>query len=89
MRRVEANLTDEPQTMFALASVVYGAVEPTRAQVESVRRATRRLVALGRAQTRRLPVQVKHGMTNGQEWSYRVGPRFLCAQKPDDDKGMT
>jgi len=49
MREVQGRLTSTPIPIVALAREVYAVPEPTRAQIESVRRAVRRLVQLGRA----------------------------------------
>jgi len=53
MRRLETALTAERQRMPELARNVYGldaGAEPTRAQIESVRRAAKRLADQGRAE---------------------------------------
>lgn len=53
MRRLEAALTNQPQTLSRLAFDVYEitvAGEPTRAQIESLRRAAKQLAATGRAE---------------------------------------
>ena len=48
MRRVEAELTDDPLPMAELAQRVYMHEDPSRAEVESVRRAAKRLAEQGR-----------------------------------------
>ena len=47
MRKLQAALTDEPRTIHRLAEDVFGA--DGRAQVESTRRAAKRLAGQGRA----------------------------------------
>ena len=47
MRQVQQRLTTTPTPVMILARDVYGVPEPTRAQVESVRRAVKRLEELG------------------------------------------
>jgi hypothetical protein len=49
MRATEAALTDAPQTIHAIAAAVFDTTAPTRAQVESVRRAAKRLAGQHRA----------------------------------------
>lgn len=56
MREVRSILTVEPTPIVVLARRVYGVQEPSRAQVESVRRASKRLVQLGHAHVRRRTV---------------------------------
>ena len=53
MRQVQQRLTTTPTPVMILARAVYGVPEPTRAQVESVRRAVKRLEELGQASSRR------------------------------------
>jgi hypothetical protein len=75
MTRLEALLTDEPQTVWWLAIDVYGGADPSRAQVESVRRAAKRLAAIGRAEV---------GMGNYREpgpHGHDVWRRFLTVRK--------
>jgi hypothetical protein len=75
MTRLEALLTDEPQTVWWLASAVFEDDDPSRAQVESVRRAAKRLAAMGRAELKISPYREPgpHG--------HDVWRRFLTARK--------
>jgi hypothetical protein len=90
MRAVEAALTDEPQTMFGLAVTVYGrhpaeGSEPTRAQVESIRRAVHRLQAMRRADVRTLrcvTTMVRNGRMRG------VRRRFLTASRARSEREL-
>jgi hypothetical protein len=50
MREAQQRLTSTPTPVVILARDIYAVQEPTRSQVESVRRAVRRLVELGRAE---------------------------------------
>jgi hypothetical protein len=53
MRAVETQLTGYAQPTRKVACAVFATEEPTRAQIESVRRAVRRLRELGVARTGR------------------------------------
>jgi hypothetical protein len=53
MREVEARLTGMPQPIPMVAREVFATETPTRAQIESVRQASRRLRELGVARTAR------------------------------------
>jgi hypothetical protein len=53
MREVEQLLTEQPKPIVVLAREVYAVEQPTRAQVEAIRRAAKRLVAQDRAHTDR------------------------------------
>lgn len=76
MRVLEEQLTDEPQSIYALAAAVYGIPErldPTRAETESVRRAAKRLAAMSRAELGQEFGRLKPG------WPYR---HYLTARRP-------
>lgn len=53
MRELEHRLSGWPTPLVVLARDIYAVDEPTRAQIESVRRAAKRLRDLGRARTPR------------------------------------
>ncbi len=84
MRAVEALLTGTPQAIAEIARHVYGVSgsELTRAQVESVRRACKRLSAIGRAHlgTRQARVMPQVRSTTSGRGS---NPRFLTVQAPE------
>jgi hypothetical protein len=75
MRAVEATLDDRPRFISSIAAEVYELPDgqlATRAQIESVRRAAKRLAALGRAEVVRIT-------------SYASGDtsrRFLTVRRP-------
>jgi hypothetical protein len=81
MRRIEAVLTDENQPLRDLAREVYdvpAGYEATRAEVEAVRRAVKRLAQMGRAE-----VQTGRFKTDesGMYWRY-----MLVARQPSRSK---
>lgn len=53
MRELEQRLTGWPTPIVVLARDIYAVDEPTRAQIESVRRAAKRLASLDLARTPR------------------------------------
>lgn len=88
MRAIEALLTDEPQTIHDLACQVYGVAawdDLTRAQLKTVRRASKRLEALGRAylKTRQADsVSSVARRTVLPAWGPGSRPRYLTARTP-------
>ncbi len=84
MQAVAALLTDEPQAIHGLACQVYGVdqwEDLTRAQVEAVRRACKRLAELDRAELTRLStsrVRPNHDPCGGRG-RY---PSYLTARTP-------
>ena len=78
MREVQGRLTSTPIPIVVLAREVYAVSEPTRAQIESVRRAVKRLVELGQAERptprqtwiawMRLPVDERRTLRNHRAW---------------------
>jgi hypothetical protein len=75
MRAVEALLSEKPQRVHDLAATVYG-VQPgavSRGQVETVRRACKRLAELDRASLTRVRADVK-------PWGYGSRQKFLAVR---------
>jgi predicted secreted protein len=81
MRRLEVALTPQPQTVRQLAAAVYGVVEPTRSQVETVRRAVVRLGEMGHAEVAHRPVR-----TTCDGRAQPVWRRSLTARTPMTDE---
>lgn len=85
MRAVEPLLTGEPRAIHDLACKVYEVDDwdgLTRAQVEAVRRACKRLAELGRAEVQRRPAYSVRPPGAGRAWGAGSSPRFLTARTP-------
>lgn len=76
MIAVEAHLSPERRTIHDLAARVYGVHSVTRAQVEAVRRACKRLAQLDRAELQR-----RQAYELGR-WGRGSNQRFLTARSP-------
>jgi hypothetical protein len=79
MRRIEGALSTQRQTVRALASRVYGVDEPTRSQVETVRRAVVRLGEMRRAEVAHRPVRTTWTRDGRTQPIWR---NFLAARTP-------
>jgi len=85
MNAVQALLTDEPAAIHDLACRVYGVEgwdDLTRAQVETIRRACKRLAQLGRAELQMRPARQVRPVGMGKAQGRGSSPRFLSARTP-------
>jgi hypothetical protein len=88
MKAVEALITDQPQAIHDLACQLHGVSgwdDLTRAQVESVRRACKRLAALGRAELEKRSSHHVRPAGTGKQGGTGSNPRYLAVRTPRTD----